>query len=105
MPFRFLFFSFAKCENKGEVAGHENMTLTRRMAHARIELHKKLSFNDIHPMTVVSTFSVSHFHMFADLVSLTHLAELISLTHLALGCLTHLADLLFTHLAELTHLA
>ena len=71
-------------------------------------------------MTVVSTFSVSHFHMFADLVSLTHLAltflthlaELVSLTHLALGCLTHLADLLFdtftvdlTHLAELTHLA
>ena len=64
MPFRLIFFSFAKCENKGEVAGHENMTLTRRMAHARIELHKKLSFNDIHPMTVVSTFSVSHFHMF-----------------------------------------
>ena len=61
MPFRLIFFSFAKCENKGEVAGHENMTLTRRMAHARIELHKKLSFNDIHPMTVVSTFSVSHF--------------------------------------------
>ena len=42
MPFRLIFFSFAKCENKGEVAGHENMTLTRRMAHARIELHKKL---------------------------------------------------------------
>ena len=115
MPFRLIFFPFAKCENKGEVAGHENMTLTRRMAHARIELHKKLSFNDIHPMTVVSTFSVSHFHMFADLVSLTHLAliflthlaliflthlaELVSLTHLALGCLTHLADLLLTHLA------
>ena len=53
MPFRLIFFSFAKCENKGEVAGHENMTLTRRMAHARIELHKKLSFDDIHPMTVV----------------------------------------------------
>ena len=58
-------------------------------------------------MTVVSTFSVIHFHMFADLVSLTHLAlifltplaELVSLTHLALGCLTHLADLLLTHLA------
>ena len=104
MPFRSIFFSFAKCENKGEVAGHENMTLTRRW---RIELHKTLSFNDIHPMTVVSTFSVSHFHMFADLVSLTHLAliflthlaELVSLTHLALGCLTHLADLLLTHLA------
>ena len=120
MQFRLIFFSFAKWGNKGEVAGHENMTLTRRMAHARIELHKKLSFNDIHPMTVVSTFSVSHFHMFADHVSLTHLAliflthlaELVSLTHLALGCLTHLADLLFdtfsvdlTHLAELTHLA
>ena len=107
MPFRLIFFSFAKCENKGEVAGHENMTLNRRMAHAHIELHRKLSFNDIHPMTVVSTFSVSHFHMFADLVSLTHLAlifltrlaELVSLTHLALGCLTHLADLLLTHLA------
>ena len=77
------------------------------LTHARIELHKKLSFNDIHPMTFVSTFSVSHFHMFADLVSLTHLAliflthlaELVSLTHLALGCLTHLADLLLTHLA------
>ena len=104
MPFRLICFSFAKCENKGEVAGHENMTLTRRMAHARIELHEKFSFN---PMTVVSTFSVSHFHMFADLVSLTHLAliflthlaELVSLTHLALGCLTHLADLLLTHLA------
>ena len=52
MQFRLIFFSFAKCGNKGEVAGHENMTLTRRMAHARIELHKKLSFNDIHPMTV-----------------------------------------------------
>ena len=55
----------------------------------------------------VSTISVSHFHMFADLVSLTHLAliflthlaELVSLTHLELGCLTHLADLLLTHLA------
>ena len=118
MPFRLIFFSFAKCENKGEEAGHENMTLTRRMAHARIELHKKLSFNDIHPMTVVSTFSVSHFHMFADLVSLTHLAlrflthlaELVSLTHLAeLVSLTHLAELVsLTHLAELvslTHLA
>ena len=101
MPFRLICFSFAKCENKGEVAGHETMTLTRRMAHARIELHEKFSFN------VVSTFSVSHFHMFADLVSLTHLAliflthlaELVSLTHLALGCLTHLADLLLTHLA------
>ena len=106
MPFRLIFFSFAKCENKGEVAGHENMTLTRWMAHARIELHKKLSFNDIHPMTVVSTFSVSHFHMFA-LMFLTHLAELVSLTHLALGCLTHLADLLLTHLADLllTHVA
>ena len=69
MPFRLIFFSFAKCENKGEVAGHENMTLTRRMAHAR-------------PMTVVSTFSVSHFHIFADLVSLTHLA-LTFFTHLA----------------------
>ena len=46
MPFRFIFFSFAKCEHKGEVAGHENMTLTRRMAHARIELHKKIRFND-----------------------------------------------------------
>ena len=55
MPFRLIYFSFAKCENKGEVAGHENMTLTRRMAHLRIELHKKLSFNDIHPMTVPST--------------------------------------------------
>ena len=71
-----------------------------------------LSFNDIHPMTVVSTFSVSHFHMFADLVSLTHLAliilthlaELVSLTHLALGCLTHLADLLLTHLALISHI-
>ena len=42
MPFRLIFFSFAKCENKGEVAGHEHMTLTRRMAHAHIELHKKL---------------------------------------------------------------
>ena len=95
------------------------MTLTRRMAHARIELHKKLSFNDIHPMTVVSTFSVSHFHMFADLVSLTHLA-LIFLTHLgtrqfdtfSVGMFDTFSGPTFdtfsvdlTHLAELTHLA
>ena len=54
------FVSFAKCENSIEVAGHErivagheNMTLTRRMAHAPTELHKKLSFNDVDPMTVI----------------------------------------------------
>ena len=62
-------------------------------------------------MTVVSTFSVSHFHMFADLVSLTHLAliflthlaELVSLTHLALGCLTHVVEIRrpTTHVVEI----
>ena len=66
MPFRYIFFSFAKCENSIEVAGHENMTLTQRMAH--------VSCNDVDPMTVI-------FHL-ADLVSLTHLT-LIFLTHLA----------------------
>ena len=61
MPFRLIFFHFAKCENSIEVAGHENMTLTRRMAHARTELHKKLSFNYVDPMTVIFTFCVLHF--------------------------------------------
>ena len=120
MPFRLIFFSFAKCENKGEVAGHENMTLTRRMAHARIKLHKKLSFNDIHPMTVVSTFSVSYFHMFADLVSLTHFSFDIFDTFsgtcqfdtFSVGMFDTFSGPTFdtfsvdlTHLAELTHLA
>ena len=43
MPFRVILFSFAKCENIIEVAGHENMTLTRRMAHVRTSVHKQLS--------------------------------------------------------------
>ena len=55
------------------------MTLTRRMAHARTKLHKKLSFNDGDPMTVI-LYKI--FSNLADLVSLTHLA-LIYLTHLA----------------------
>ncbi len=63
MPFRLIFSSFAKCENNIEVAGHENMTLTRMMVHARIELHKKLSFNDVHPMTLIFTILVRHFHI------------------------------------------
>ena len=96
------FFSFAKCENDIEMAGHETMTLTRRMAHARVELHKNLSFNDVNPMTVIFTFCVRHLSHLADLVSLTHLAliflthlaELVSLTHLALKFLTHLARFL-----------
>ena len=50
MPFRLIFVSFAKCGNSIEVAGHENMTLTRRMAHVRTEVHTKLSFNDVDPM-------------------------------------------------------
>ena len=49
MPFRVIFFSFAKCENIIEVAGLENMTLIQRMAHVRTEVHKKLSFNDVDP--------------------------------------------------------
>ena len=63
MPFRLILFSFAKCENNIEVAGHENITLTRKMVHVRIELHKKLSFNYVHPMTVIFTFCVRHFHI------------------------------------------
>ena len=43
-----------------EVAGHENMTLTQRMAHART-LHKKV---DVDPMTVIFTyFCVRHFQI------------------------------------------
>ena len=48
MPFRYIFFSFAKCENSIEVAGHENMTLTQRMPH--------VSCNDVDPMTVIFHF-------------------------------------------------
>ena len=59
MPFRLIFFHFAKCENRIEVAGHENMTLFRWMAHARTELHKTLRFNDVDHMTVIFTFSGS----------------------------------------------
>ena len=53
------FVSFAKCENSIEVTGHENMTLTQRMAQAPTKLHKKLSFNDVDPMTAIFTFSGS----------------------------------------------
>ena len=56
MPFRLIFFSFVKCENSIEVAGHENMTLPQRMAHVRTLLHKKLRFNDIDHMTVIFHF-------------------------------------------------
>ena len=61
MPFGLIFFHFAKCENSIEVAGHEDMTLTRRMSYARTELHTKLSFNYVDPMTVTFTFCVRHF--------------------------------------------
>ena len=53
MPFRVIFFSFAKCENIIEVAGLENMTLIQRMAHVRTEVHKKLSFNDVDPNSLL----------------------------------------------------
>ena len=49
MPFRLIVVSFAKCENCIEVAVHERMTLTQRMAHVRTEVHKKVSFNLINP--------------------------------------------------------
>ena len=93
MPFRLIFFHFAKCDNSIEVPGHENMILTRRMAHACTELHKKVKF-------------YYYFHILR--ITFSHLADLVSLTHLALICLTHLADLVsLTHLADLllTHLA
>ena len=118
MPFRLIFFSFAKCENKGEVAGHENMTLTRRMAHARIELHKKLSFNDIHPCRFnifrkpfshvcgsrqFDTFSVDIFDTFSGTRQFDTFSVGMFDTFSGPTFDTFSVDL--THLAELTYLA
>ena len=91
------------------------MTLTRRMAHARIELHKKSSFNDVNCLNIFrkpfshfcgsrqfDTFSVDMFDTFTG----TRQFDTFSVgmfDTFSVAFLTHLAAL--THLAELTHLA
>ena len=91
------------------MAGHGHMT--RRMAHARTELHKKSSFNDVDPMTVIFascdrtfvTFSVDIVDTFTDLVRFDTLSGDIFDTFSGLTFDTFSVDL--THLAELLHLA
>ena len=83
------------------------------MAHAPTKLHKKLSFNDVDPMTAIFTFSCSRkFDTFSvdifDTFSGTRQFDTFSVdavdtfSGVDTFILTHLATL--THLAELTHL-
>ena len=97
------------------------MTLTRRMAHARIELHKKSSFNDVHPMTVncfnifrkpfshfcgsrqFDTFSVDIFDTFSGTRQFDTFS--VGMFDTFSGPTFDIFSVYLTHLAELTHLA